>query len=70
MEHTIPFILQWDENLDVGSDSGTPVNDADYQVPFAFNGTLSKVTLKLTPPQLTPADIEKLKEAEQKANDG
>ena len=25
MEHTIPLILQWDENLDVGSDTGTPV---------------------------------------------
>ena len=28
MEHTIPFILEWDENLDVGSDTGTPVDDA------------------------------------------
>ena len=24
MEHTMPLILQWDENLDVGSDTGTP----------------------------------------------
>ncbi len=32
MEHTIPFILAWDENLDVGSDTGTPVDDRDYQV--------------------------------------
>ena len=38
MKHTIPFILQWDENLDVGSDTGSPVNDADYQVPFKFTG--------------------------------
>jgi len=30
MEHTIPFILAWDENLDVGSDTGTPVADKDY----------------------------------------
>jgi len=36
MERTLPLILQWDENLDVGSDTGTPVDDRDYQVPFAF----------------------------------
>ena len=45
MEHTIPLILAWDENLDVGSDTGTPVDDADYQVPFAFTGTIGKITL-------------------------
>jgi hypothetical protein len=33
MEHTIPFILQWDENFDVGADTGTPVDDQDYQAP-------------------------------------
>jgi len=27
MEHTLPLITQWDDNLDVGSDSGTPVDD-------------------------------------------
>jgi arylsulfatase len=63
MERTIPFILQWDENLDVGSDTGTPVDDRDYQVPFAFTGKLNKVTLTIDRPQLTPADIEKLKQA-------
>jgi hypothetical protein len=26
MEHSLPFILEWDENLDVGSDTGTPVD--------------------------------------------
>jgi hypothetical protein len=24
MEDTLPSILEWDENLDVGSDNGTP----------------------------------------------
>ena len=33
MEHTLPLILQWDENFDIGSDTGTPVDDQDYQVP-------------------------------------
>jgi len=38
MERTIPLALAWDENLDVGSDTGTPVDDRDYQVPFTFTG--------------------------------
>ena len=42
MEHTIPFILQWDESLDIGSDTLTGVNDADYQPPFKFTGKLNK----------------------------
>ena len=54
MEHTIPFILQWDENFDVGSDTGTPVDDKDYQVPFKFTGKLNKLTLKIDRPKLTP----------------
>ena len=36
MEQTLPLILQWDENFDVGADTGTPVDDRDYQVPFKF----------------------------------
>ena len=64
MEHSIPFILQWDENFDIGADTGTPVDDQDYQVPFDFNGTIDKLTLTINRPQLTPADIEKLKAAQ------
>ena len=63
MEHTIPFILQWDESLDIGSDTGTPVNDADYKVPFAFTGKLNKVTLTIDRPKLSPEDIKKLEAA-------
>ena len=36
MEHTVPIVLQFDESLDVGSDTLTGVDDRDYQVPFAF----------------------------------
>ena len=61
MDHTIPFVLQFDENLDIGSDTQTPVDDADYQVPFAFTGKLDKLTLTIDRPKLTPADIERLK---------
>jgi arylsulfatase len=64
MEHTLPLILQWDENFDVGSDTGTPVDDQDYQVPFAFTGKLSKLTLTINRPQLSPADIQKLEAAQ------
>jgi arylsulfatase len=64
MEHTLPLILQWDETFDIGSDTGTPVDDQDYQVPFKFTGKLSKLTIKMDRPQLTPADEKRLREAE------
>jgi len=64
MEHTIPLILQWDETFDIGSDTGTPVDDKDYQVPFAFTGKLKKLTLKIDRPQLSPADIKQLEGAQ------
>jgi arylsulfatase len=64
MEHTLPFILQWDENLDIGSDTGSPVNDADYKVPFKFTGKINKITLTIDRPKLTPEDIKKLEQAQ------
>jgi hypothetical protein len=60
MERTIPLTLQWDESFDVGADTGTPVDDRDYQVPFKFNGKLAKVTVTVDRPQLTPADEKRL----------
>ena len=60
MKHTLPFIMQWDENLDIGSDTGSPVNDADYQNPFDFTGKIEKVSLTIDRPQLSPEDIKKL----------
>ena len=51
MERTIPLILQWDENFDVGADTGTPVDDKDYQCPFKFTGKLNKLTLTIDRPQ-------------------
>ena len=64
MEHTLPFILQWDESLDIGSDTGTPVNDADYKIPFAFTGKINKITLTIDRPKLSPEDIKKLEQAQ------
>ena len=64
MPKTLPMILQWDESFDVGSDTLTGVNDADYQPPFAFTGKLNKLTVKLDRPQLSPEDIKKLEAAQ------
>ncbi|MBP6778327.1 MAG: hypothetical protein KA151_13870, partial [Piscinibacter sp.] len=63
MPKTLPMILQWDESFDVGSDSLTGVNDADYKPPFALTAKLNKLTIRLDRPQLSPADIKKLQAA-------
>jgi len=68
MERTLPLILQWDENFDIGADTGTPVDDNDYQVPFELTGKLSKLTLKIDRPKLTPADEELLRREGQRNN--
>jgi arylsulfatase len=68
MERTIPIILQWDETFDVGADTGTPVDDQDYQVPFRFTGKLTKLTLAIEPPKLTPADEKRLLEEGRRNN--
>ena len=62
--HSMPMIMEWDENFDIGADTGTPVDDKDYQVPFRFTGKLSKLTLSIDRPKLSPADVQKLKEAQ------
>jgi arylsulfatase len=63
MDHTLPMILQWDESFDVGSDTLTGVNDADYQPPFALTAKLNKLTINVNRPQLSPEDIKKLEAA-------
>jgi len=63
MEKTLPMILQWDEAFDIGSDTLTGVNDADYKPPFPLTAKLDKLTIKVDRPQLSKADIEKLQAA-------
>jgi arylsulfatase len=70
MEHTLPFILQWDESLDIGSDTGTPVDDDDYSTPFTFTGKLNKIALNIDRPKLSPDDIKRLEAAARAAGDG
>jgi arylsulfatase len=64
MEKTLPMILQWDEAFDIGSDTLTGVNDADYTPPFALTAKLNKLTVEVDRPKLSPADIEKLEAAQ------
>lgn len=70
MERTLPMILQWDESFDVGSDTLTGVNDADYQPPFTLTAKLNKLTLKVDRPVLSEDDIKKFQEAQAAASDG
>jgi hypothetical protein len=56
MEHTAPLILQWHETFDVGADTGTSVDDTDYQVPFRFTGKLNRLTVELKSAPLSAAD--------------
>ncbi len=68
MAKTIPLIMQWDENFDIGSDTGTPVDDNDYQIPFAFNGTIHKLQIQLRPHALTPEETKFLKQEGGRSN--
>jgi arylsulfatase len=69
LDHTVPLTLPWDETFDIGSDTGTPVDDQDYSVPFSFTGTINELTFEIDPPKLTAEDEKRLMEAERKASD-
>jgi arylsulfatase len=69
MPKTLPMILQWDESFDIGSDTLTGVNDADYKPPFALTAKLDKLTIKVDRPKLTPDDIKKLEAAMRASGD-
>ena len=47
MPKSLPISLAWDETFNVGIDTGTSVDDTDYQVPFPFTGKIDKLTVKL-----------------------
>jgi arylsulfatase len=63
MDRSMPMIMQWDENFDVGDDTGTPVA-GDYRVPFPFTGTLAKLTLTIDRPKLSPEDKRMLEQGQ------
>ncbi|HUL94198.1 MAG TPA: hypothetical protein VLV56_17810, partial [Burkholderiales bacterium] len=63
MAKTLPMILQWDESFDIGSDTLTGVNDADYKPPFPLTAKFNTLTIKVDRPQLSEADIKRLRAA-------
>jgi arylsulfatase len=62
MSRSVPIDLMF-EGFDVGLDTGTPVDDQDYQVPFRFTGKINKLTIKLGPTQLTSNDRQVIQHA-------
>jgi arylsulfatase len=62
LERTIPVLLPIDETFDIGAKSGTPIDDRDYQTPFAFTGKIDKLTISVAPPALTETDKKTLME--------
>ncbi len=69
LERTIPIMLPIDETFDIGKKSGTPIDDRDYQTPFAFTGKIDRLHIAVDPPKLTPEDLNKLQEGYRKAQD-
>ena len=57
IEQTQCCVFSADEGADVGVDEGTPVTE-DYQVPFAFTGTIDDVTIELQEPKSAAAEDE------------
>ena len=49
IERTIAIRFSLDETFDVGEDTGTPLDFTVYDVPFKFNGELSKVSVEIKP---------------------
>ena len=68
-ENSIAFLQIADETFDTGIDLRTGVNDADYQVPFAFNGTIDRLTIELGPLQIADEDQRKAADAVAAARD-
>ena len=58
MPKSLPISISWTDTFNVGIDTGSPVDDQDYQVPFPFTGTINKLTVSLRPELLTPAKRE------------
>jgi hypothetical protein len=69
MDRTIPLAENLDSEFNIGSASANPLDDQDYQIPFAFNGKINKVTIEVSPPKLTPEDLERLEAANRAAQD-
>ncbi len=60
----LPSVLLYAGAKESGADTGIPVDDRDYQVPFRFTSKLVKLTLTTDRPKLTPEDEKRLMEAQ------
>jgi hypothetical protein len=69
MENTIPLPLPLDQTFNIGTSGATPLDDSDYKTPFPFTGKINKVTLAVDRPKLTPEDVKRLEEANQRHDD-
>ena len=69
ISRTTPFTVPFDETFDVGVDTRTGVDDADYRPPFRFTGTIDKLTFKVGPAQFTSNDQQVIQHALSKARD-
>ena len=69
LPHTQPFIWAWDETFDVELDTGTSVDDSDYEAPFPFTGALGKITFDLGETSMTPEAIKAMMEELAKKRD-
>ncbi len=67
--NSIAFLQVSDETFDVGVDTRTGVNDKDYQVPFAFDGKIDKLTVDLGPMQLTSDEQQTMQHALARSRD-
>jgi arylsulfatase A-like enzyme len=63
LEYTEGIAMPLDTVFNIGDAAGSPVDDKDYQIPFRFEGTISKLTYTLDRPKLTPEDVKKLEAA-------
>jgi hypothetical protein len=65
IEHTVAIRYTMSvETLDIGEDTGTPVN-LSYDVPFKFTGGIQSVTIDLKPQDAATESMKK--EVDQKA---
>jgi len=60
---SVPFTYAWDETFDVGRDTGTSVDDHEYQLPFDFTGQIARITVDLGESTVTPAAVRAFAEA-------
>jgi hypothetical protein len=53
----LPLTKPLDTVFNIAEAAGTPVEDKDNKIPFKFTEKIGKITIKLQPPKLSPADI-------------